>query len=199
MKLNDVTEYIWKNAIRLEFGNEESWNTETFQREWYKNKPQEGYDKWEKGGASGVYWFLVKDQSLESFINIPEPIDLPKKAINVNKTVTSNLNIFKEENISRFVEDKYLVFYNGHDNNIFGRIRTHFALNNDHTSAIALSKYNLSKCDFQVRLFHSKLSMGNLEPEKKEFIKNLLNDKVGREALESYWRANYGWPILCNR
>lgn len=93
----------------------------------------------------------------------------------------------------------FLVTYNGHEDNVFARIRSHCALNNNKTGAIGFEKYPISNFDLRVRIFHNKLPMNELKDDDRLFIQNLLNKKVGREAVESTWRAFNGWPVLCKR
>lgn len=195
LKLRDVATYAWNNAIEVRFGNKHAWDENTFKYNWYTdNYP----NVWEVGGASGLYWFLVKDKSIKDLKNIKTPDKLPAKAIRIAETTKMNLNIF-QENLCEPDESGFLVIYNGHEQKVFGRIRSHFALDNDDTTAIGFGKYEMAKYDLRVRIFHNKLPMKDLINRDRDSIKNLLNEKAGREAVESCWRAFNGWPVLCKR
>jgi hypothetical protein len=195
MKIYDVASFAWDNAIKIEFGNRASWDTDSFQCKWFsKNYP----NVWEKGGASGLYWFLIKDKTMEDLKQIVTPKNLPEKGTNIATLVTKNIEIF-QENLCDPDKDGFLVIYNGHEQNVFSRIRSHFALNNNKTTAIGFGKYDISNYDLEVRIFHHKLPMDGLSENDKSFVIKLLKEKAGREAVESCWRAYSGWPILCKR
>lgn len=121
-----------------------------------------------------------------------------EKGTDITAIVTKNEEIFKG-NLSKPDNDGFMVIYNGHEQNVFARIRSHFALNNDRTTAIGFGKYAISNYDLRVRIFHHKLPMDGLSEEEKLFVQNLLKEKAGREAGESSWRAYNGWPVLCKR
>lgn len=195
MKICDVASFAWDNAREIEFGNRTSWEQHTFTSKWFlKNYPL----VWEKGGASGLYWFLIKDKGIDDIKQIVTPEDLPKKGTDITAIVTKNEKIFKE-NLCKHDNNGYMVIYNGHEQNVFARIRSHFALNNDRTTAIGFGKYLISNYDLRVRIFHYKLPMEGLAEADKVFVQNLLKEKAGREAVESSWRAYNGWPVLCKR
>ncbi|WP_134684885.1 hypothetical protein [Brevibacillus migulae] len=191
MKLKEAVTYAWKNAIEIEFGKRKSWDGDTFTCKWMKTHCP---NTWEKRGASGLYWFLVKDMSIEKLKN-KNATDLSEKGISIPEIIKYNSNLF-QDNLCKPDDDGFLIIYNGHEQNIFAGIRSHFAQKNNKTGVIGLEKYkSLSKYDIWVRLFHDKLPMENLEPDEQKFIKGLLGDKSGREALESYWRTYNGWPF----
>ena len=118
--------------------------------------------------------------------------------INDNEIWYVNFKIF-QENLCETDESGFLVIYNGHEKNVFARIRSHFTLDTDDTTAIGFGKYKISEYDLRVRIFHNKLPMENLSDGERNLIRNLLNQKAGREAVESCWRAFNGWPVLCKR
>ncbi|MCM3291869.1 hypothetical protein M3661_17250 [Paenibacillus sp. MER 180] len=193
MKLNEVTSYAWGNSIELRFGGENNWDEKTFTHKWFdENYP----NLWQKGGASGLYWFMIKDKTVQNLIKVKTPVELPKKGTNIVETSKDNLKIFRE-NLCNSDENGLLVIYNGHEKNVFTRIRSHFALNNDLTTAIGFRTYNLSQYDLRVRIFHHKFEMDDLKETDKEVVRRLLETKRGRVAIEQYWRTIYGWPILC--
>jgi hypothetical protein len=195
MKICDVASFAWDNAIEIEFGNRAIWEHNTFTEKWFaKNYP----NVWEKGGASGLYWFLIKDKSINDLKQIVTPGNLPKKGTDINAIVTKNEELFKE-NLIKPDNNGFMVIYNGHEQNVFARIRSHFALNNDRTTAIGFGKYDISNYDLRVRIFYHKLPMDGLSEDDKLFVQILLKEKAGREAVESSWRAFNGWPVLCKR
>lgn len=193
MNIEQITEYLWNNSDEVSFGNSTQWDMDTFTSKWFeKNK----YKRIQK--ANGLYWFSVKGMSINDFKNLNTPIDLPKNGADFAKVSKEVSNLFNQ-NICGEIEEE-LVFYNGHANTVFDRIRTHFALNNDKTGALAIGKYsNISKYEFKVRIFHHEMKMDELDRVDADYIRKLLKHKIGREAIESCWRAKYGWPILCER
>lgn len=195
MKLQDVASYLWNHAIEIQFGKKLDWEDDTFKSKWFSNNYP---NVWQKGGASGVYWFLIKDKINNDIKQVVKPADLPDKATDIASVSTKNINIF-QENLCEPDKDGCLVIYNGHEQNVFARIRSHFALNNHKTTAIGFGKYDFSNYDLRVRIFHHKLPMEELPVNDRLFIQNLLKEKAGREAVESSWRAFNGWPILCKR
>lgn len=85
------------------------------------------------------------------------------------------------------------------------RVRQHFVLSeeNDKTGALGIRHYtDFSKNKWILRYFTTneieELSSA-LTPKESELIKSLLDSKTGRNALESAWRAQFGWPILCKQ
>lgn len=195
MKLQSIASYVWTNAIEIEFGKKSSWDTDTFLFNWFlKYYPSE----WVKGGASGLYWFLIKDKGIDELKQIEKPQNLPNNGTDIADITIRNEAIF-QENLCQPDKDGCFVIYNGHEQNIFNRIRSHFALDNDGTTAIGFGKYDISQFDLRVRFFHKGLINNDLSNNEKAFIERLLNEKSGREAIESYWRSNNGWPVLCKR
>lgn len=84
-------------------------------------------------------------------------------------------------------------------------VRQHFVLSeeNNKTGALGLRHYEyFSKNKWVLRYFTSneiEEIKSVLTPKESELIKNLLDSKTGRNALESAWRAKFGWPILCKQ
>lgn len=195
MKICDVASFAWENSVEIGFGKRASWEKDTFTEKWFqRNYP----DTWKKGGASGLYWFLFRIKKIDDLKRITTPKDFPKKGTKIAENTAENIRIF-QENLCQPDGDGLLVIYNGHEQNVFARIRSHFALNNDRTTAIGFEKYNLSNFDLRVRIFHHELPMDQLSDKDRLFVQNLLKEKAGREAVESSWRAYNGWPVLCKR
>lgn len=195
MSLVDVAKYVWENSKTIEFGDTKNWEEDTFTSKWIKSKTNGNITRQDK--ASGFYWFSINGMSENDFIKITTPNDFPKNGIKFTETANKVMLIFKH-NICK-QKDNELIFYNGQETNVFNRIRSHFSLNNDKTGALGIGKYNLSVYKFKVRIFHCHFAMSDLLEEDRDYIKELLKTKVGREAIESTWRAIYGWPILCKR
>ncbi|MFS0871096.1 MULTISPECIES: hypothetical protein [Paenibacillus] len=194
MKLDEVTSYVWRSSVEYKLGNKNYWDEKTFLRKWFEDYYP---GSWERQGASGLYWFLLKDKTVQDLVAVKKPTDFPKKGSNISKISKENQFIF-QENLCEPDEDGFLVIYNGHEKNVFARIRSHIALNNDATTAIGFGKYKtLSKFDLRVRVFHNKFPMDDLDEEDRQFIKRLLENKSGRTAIEQYWRTQNGWPVLC--
>lgn len=191
MDLQEVAKYVWDNSITIKFGESKEWELDTFLVDWFKRKNINRLDN-----VAGLYWFSIEEMSIEGIKSLRKPQDLPENGANFSEIANEIERIF-EKNI-RHKHDKELIIYNGQADKVIDRIRTHFVLNNDSTGALALSKYRLSKYKFKVRIFNIKL-LDNKNTKDKEFIKNLLNEKVGREAIEMAWRIKYGWPILCKK
>lgn len=189
MNLHKVANYVWEQSIEIKFGNSNSWDQNTFMKEWYVSSHP---GVWHKE-ASGLYWFIVMNKTIGDICKIETPNDLPDNARKIADTAKDVVRIFKVEDICTPDNKKGLVIYNGHEKNVFTRIRSHFALNNNQTGALGLG-FNL-----RVKIFHVHLPMDDLEPHDQEYIRKLLKEKMGREAVESCWRFLYGIPILCKR
>lgn len=200
MNLQEIAKYVWENSMIIEFGGSEKWDLDTFSAKWLENKKVKRLNK-----AKGLYWFSIEGMSIEEIKELRKPQKLPERGADFSRIAKKMERIFGK-NI-REVENtdkKELIIYNGHASSVFDRVKTHFSLNNNKTGALGLAKYDLSRYKFNVRIFHIGL-LGDENTEgqevvvKKEILENLLNEKVGREAIEMAWRINYGWPILCEK
>ncbi|MEC1157839.1 hypothetical protein [Cytobacillus horneckiae] len=90
MKIQAVATYVWNNAIEIQFGKRSLWDGNTFRSNWYiENYPY----LWEVGGASDLYWFLVKNISINDLKNINTPETLPVKATKIAETVNVNVSV----------------------------------------------------------------------------------------------------------
>ena len=187
MDIIKIANYIWKNSKSLDFGNENEWNSKLFLEQWWRKKLGKDYEKYK----SGWYWFTLNMTNKEIY-DIKNPGNLPIKACNFRLTAHKNVKIF-----SNYLINKNNIIYNGHDNNIKKRIRAHYALNNDKTSALGIKKYPLSKKSWKISIFSEPTFDEKISEQDKQRIITLMHSKIGRGAVESAWRTKYGWPILC--
>lgn len=81
----------------------------------------------------------------------------PENVINIAAITNDNEKISKENLCEN--RHKGMVIYNEHEKNMFARIRSHFLLNNNETGAIGLAKYEISRFDIRVRIFHDGLPL----------------------------------------
>ncbi|WP_156033903.1 hypothetical protein [Aeromonas jandaei] len=191
MKIDMIAEYVWLNSQEIKFGESENWDKTLFKSKWAKGKPIE--NTW-KGSSPGWYWILV-DMNFDELCAVTKPSSLPKKGCNIGTLSKKMKNIFGESLLCE-PQSGMTVIYNGHEADVTSRIRTHFVLNNNSTGAIGVIHYPLSSKKWSVRYFSS--SFLNYSPDAfKSQIDSLINSYSGRCAVESAWRAKYGWPILC--
>lgn len=195
MTLTDVAKYVWDNSKIIEFGGTPNWDIDTFTSKWIDKNTNGDIKRLNK--ASGFYWFSITNMDETDFKKILTPNNFPKNGIRFSERANEVTRIFTH-NIYKQNENE-LVFYNGHESSVFNRIRSHFSLNNDKTGALGIGKYKLSQYKFKVKIFHCYFDMDDLSKEDSEYIKGLIKEKSGREAIESAWRVLYGWPILCKR
>ena len=191
MKLNEITKLVWNNSIEINFGNQKNWDQDIFLKRWIDDKyPGE----WKN--ETGLYW-IATDAGLNTFKNLSTPSDLPQNACDFAQTTQSSLALFKED-ICHY-KSHLPVIYNGHRNKVFSRLRAHFCLNNDKTGALGVNYYPFHNYHWKVYIFHKKLieRLPFLTEKNKEQLKLLIDNRKGRVAIESTWRAIYGWPILC--
>jgi len=192
VNIDDIAKYVWENSQTIDFGSVEVWPEDLFKKKWAKGQPFE--DVWNTSGT-GWYWFLL-DMTYDELHQIPKPSSLPKNGCNIGLTAHDNREVFKNSLLCKADNSGMIVVYNGHENNVTTRIRSHFALNNDKTGALGLNHYPLSKKKWQVKLF-SMPCFQDISADDKRQIEFLMNAPTGRCAVESAWRAKYGWPILC--
>ena len=198
MTIEETTKYLWENSVEFTFKQNKqadesfAWDDDIFTSTWFKKN---NFKRLEK--AKGLYWFSVKGLDIKDFFKLTPPEKFPTKGINFAETSYKIYTLFSS-NVYKKANDE-LVFYNGQSELIFNRIQTHFALNNNKTGALAIGKYHIPNKEFKVRIFHDQMNFDGLNEENKEYIKRLLNNKTGRESIESCWRIKYGWPILCEK
>lgn len=192
MNIAEIAKYVWENSQNIDFGSNDDWPRDLFTKKWAKGQPFEGV--WNRSGA-GWYWFLL-DMTYDEMHKVAKPSSLPQSGCDIGLITHENREIFKDSLLCPAIEYEMVVVYNGHENNVTARIRSHFALNNNRTGALGLWHYPLSKRRWQVKLF-SAPCFQSIEDGDKRQIEFLRNSSNGRCAVESAWRANYGWPILC--
>ena len=151
MDLQEVAEYVWKNSITIEFGESEEWDSTTFTKPWFESENINRLDN-----VAGLYWFSIEGISIEEIKGLSKPQDLPKNGANFSEIAKETERIFGK-NIKEDKCENELIIYNGQADKVINRIRSHFALDNDGTGALALSKYKLSNYKFRVRIFNIKL------------------------------------------
>lgn len=190
MKLLELSEGIWNHCARFNFGERDCWDAETFCKSWFG-----GSTEW-SGRHPGWYWFLT-DLPLEKMSQIEMPSGFPKNGIDFGVMAIANDKIFGPL-LCQPDDNGMRVFYNGHQSNVMSRIRQHFQLTNDRTGAIGLSHYPLSKYRWEVRFF-SAHHIPRLPHDFQDHATRLISESWGRGAIESAWRARFGWPILCKQ
>ncbi|ANQ86145.1 hypothetical protein dqs_3117 [Azoarcus olearius] len=192
MNITDIARLVWRNGHSIKFGDADSWDDKLFTATWgasYQPKiPWRSYGK-------GWYWFLA-DLSIDELQALDRPNTLPLKGCNVGETSRANWETFGPELLCKSSEDGRLVVYNGHEDSVCSRVRAHFALNNDRTGALGLRHFLLHDRTWEVRVFASPC-LANLSDTDRARVTRLMNSKSGRCAVESAWRALYGWPVLC--
>lgn len=140
-------------------------------------------DEWRKDIPGEPGWYVIKtDTPVEVFGLLVEPqkgiyhYNLKKRCINNNK---HKFIICQDEN------KKYVV-YNGHAKNLKARAREHDRGHNK-TACLALRKYqDLIKYNWY--FYYLPISALDI---------SLQDSKLLRIAVEQAWRAEFGWPILC--
>lgn len=197
MKLSDIAKIIWEHKYTYEFGSSDIWPEDIFQKAWFDTMyPGEWIPR---NSRSGWYWFLL-DMDPNELKILERPEGLPAKACNIALLSESNDKLFGSELVHR--NSKISVIYNGHEANVFGRIRSHYSLNNEKTGALGIKSYSiLSSRKWRVCIFceeHLK-KLKHIDDETKQCIMRFCNSKTGRASIEQAWRAIYGWPILCKQ
>ena len=193
MNFENITNFIWENSKQLNFGKNKSWDDKTFLKEWIDNIDTSIWHNEE-----GLYWFQV-NKSVEQIKSIVTPQSFPEKGVRFADIASTN-----EELLESYLchnKSKIPVIYNGEAKSVFSRIRDHFSLNNNTTSALAISQYSLSNDSWKVSVYHIGMLRENqyLSDTDKIRIEKLLKSKTGRLALENSWRTIFGWPILCEK
>ncbi len=182
--LQELTKIIWENSTNCVFGGYEKWSENLFLEEYFG-------ELWDN--TQGWYWFsaLISPKDLK---NLKLPRLFPNNGINFSETAKKNLEIFgnniaKEKN----------VLYNGQNDKVLSRIRAHYILANDNTSALGIMHYTgLAEKDWSLYFFTMK-DLEKIDGKEREQIEKLIREKTGRIAIEQTWRSIYGWPILCKK
>jgi hypothetical protein len=194
MDISEIARHCWEQRLRLPFHSEDAWVPDTFKKEWFDAIHT---DHWVKGReCSGWYWFEL-DLAFEDIQKLERPIDLPDGGCDFGKVATTNIELFNDYLCKH--KSQLNVVYNGHEKNVLGRIRSHFALNNPLTGALGITRYPLNASQWHVSVYLMKHVENdqNLRIEDKDQILRLSRSKTGRAAVEQMWRTIYGWPVLC--
>jgi hypothetical protein len=194
MTINEITKIVWKYRRTFKFGGTRQWEDTTFLKKWYdKYYPGE----WTKSSeTSGWYWFEFSD-NIDILRNTQEPKNRPKNGCQFRSQSAINVTLF-EDSLAHSMSGVPVV-YNGHEANTLGRVRSHFALNNDKTGALGINSYpTLSKKAWSVSIFHKGYidSISDLSESRKAILLKFCNSKTGRTAIEQNWRSQFGWPLL---
>lgn len=191
MKIAEIAEYVWLNSQPIQFGGTDDWDNDLFKKGWSQGKP---FRKSWNGAGSGWYWFSV-GMSYDELHAVKKPATLPEKGCNIGLLTHENREVFGSPLLCSPVSGM-TVIYNGHEANVTSRIRAHFALKNNGTGALGLNHYPLSKKEWVVRFFSTPCFTGITADDRAQ-IELLMRSYSGRCAVESAWRAKYGWPVLC--
>lgn len=190
--ITELAKQVWLNSHSITFGQAESWPEDLFTEAWAgARRPRLAWRTYEVGW----YWFLTS-ASLAELCAIPRPDRLPGKACDISTLSTTNVETFGAELLCRPGEDGQVVVYNGHEGKVCNRVRSHFALRNNQTGALGLKHFPLHDRAWEVRVFASPC-LQSLPPASRRCIERLMNSRSGRRAVETAWRAVYGWPVLC--
>ncbi len=194
MKLANLASEIWKNSTVMEITPTEIWDEDFFLKQWFDNN--EHNDKYTKT-SPGWYWIgcEIDFQDLKDISPTVEK-ELQKSACKISDLARRNFQTFSTKNLCKKNKNASLIIYNGHQSNIINRVRQHFMLNNNRTGAIGLRYYPLSGRKWTI-IFFGKRNIKQLRDEDQPEVERLIREKSGRVAIESAWRAYYGWPILC--
>jgi len=189
--LRKLTRAVWTARNRISFGGTPEWNSNAFLQKWvneidptlWANKP-------------GWYW-IETSLPASAFAGLKAPMALPEKAIRFNEIAAENLRRFESADLNA------KVVYSGQEARVFTRLRLHFSLSmaNTGTGALGISSYPLSQHTWHASFFHSGMisSLETLSEEERNRLAVLSKDKHSRDLVETCWRIEYGWPILCQR
>lgn len=193
MNIEELSVYVWDNSTEISFGRSAKWDPDLFKANWAKKNKM--YPIW-KGMTNGWYWFCVKS-SYRRLLGLSRPITLPAKACNFNQSGNESVKTFGKELLCEHDQNRWLVVYNGHEKTIKNRVRSHFSLKNARTGALGLIHYPVSHWEWKVRMFsYGQIGQHLPNADKQQLIK-LMEAKSGRTAIETSWRATYGWPVFC--
>jgi hypothetical protein len=192
MNISEIAKYVWRHSHTYPFGLTPIWDAKLFTQPWAKARTPAL--TWSSYGA-GWYWIRVK-MNYSDLHALPKPSTLPQSGCDIGAVSRTNRSVFGEKLLCQPDIKGSVVVYNGHESNISARVRAHFALQNDRTGALGLKHFPLSHHAWEVRVF-SVPCLGNLKGDQKSRIQLLMNSKSGRCAVETAWRATFGWPVLC--
>jgi hypothetical protein len=192
MNISEIAKYVWSRSHTVTFGLTPAWDATLFTRPWAKARTPAF--NWRSYGP-GWYWFLAK-MNYSELHAVPRPATLPESGCDIGAVSHANGSVFGEKLLCEPDAKGRVVIYNGHEGNVSSRVRAHFALQNHRTGALGLNHFPLSHHAWEVRVF-STPCLGELEGEEKSRVQLLMNSKPGRCAVETAWRANFGWPVLC--
>ena len=194
MNLITLVENIWDNRTTIDVEPKELWHDDFFKKKWFTDSEN---DSKYVSKSPGWYWIGCNIEYEELKTLIPtDPKKLPRNACSIKTLTEENLSIFGSQNLCSLNEQNCLIIYNGHQAGTIGRIREHFMLNNENTGALGLKYYPLSNRKWTLSYFTEK-HIDKLDANLQQQVKNLVKKKSGRVAIESTWRARFGWPVLC--
>jgi hypothetical protein len=192
MSITEIAKHLWLHSHRFTFGHSESWPDNLFTKAWAD--AQEPVVPW-RAYKSGWYWFLV-DMNLGSLHAVQRPPSLPASGCDIGALSHSNSETFGPHLLCKPDAKGKLVVYNGHDGRVCDRVRAHFSLNNNQTGALGLKHFPLHQQEWEVRMFAAPC-LDSLPVEDRGRVQLLMTSKSGRRAVETAWRAEFGWPVLC--
>jgi hypothetical protein len=192
MSISEIAEYVWAHSHSIRFGKSPTRDGTEFTKPWAKT--QKPTLTWNSYGP-GWYWFHVT-MNYPELHNILKPPTLPENGCDIGALSHRNVNVFGEKLLCQPDSDGSVVVYNGHEASVSARVRAHFALQNNRTGALGLKHFPLGDRVWAVRVFPTPCLAG-LEGDTKSRIQLLMNSKTGRCAVETAWRAGFGWPVLC--
>lgn len=187
MNLITLAQLVYNKSEEITI-RKNDFNEATFTRDWINGKTNKLPNK------KGWYWIqipLTFDELRELKL---ENEKSQTKRINITKTIDKNLEIFSDE----LINQDYV--YNGHAQKVATRLRYHFFLGteNTKTGALGLNIYPKLKNTTIIVRYFTEYQIDNITNAKeKEAISNLINNKIGRIAIENAWRTVNGFPILC--
>lgn len=194
MDLREIAQHCWDKRLRLPFHLPEGWAPDTFTEGWFcRQQP----NLWVKGKeCAGWYWFEL-EMPLDDLQALECPVDLTNGGCDFGATAKANVTLLGDDLCQR--KAQLSVVYNGHEKNVFSRVRAHFAVDNPRTGALGINRYPLHSNRWHVSAYvmkHLEYDEG-LTASDKVKIHRLCSSKTGRVAVEQMWRTIYGWPVLC--
>lgn len=192
MSITEIAKQVWLHSHSFPFGQSEFWQENLFTKAWAEAQdPAVPFRTYQ----AGWYW-LITDLSVQELQAVPRPGSLPHKGCDISALSCSNSKIFGPTLLCAPDATNKVVVYNGHEGRVCDRVRSHFSLKNDRTGALGLKHYSLQKRAWEVRVF-STPCLDSLQVEDRDRVQRIMDSKSGRCAVETAWRAVFGWPILC--
>ncbi len=198
--LSDVAQWVWEHRKSVVFGEHTGdWPGDLFGARWFDRCQCQSPLRTRE--RSGWYWFELEG-NIEGIIEtdgVPTAW-LPAAACKFGPVAEENVKRFGDLLCHR--QTGFNVVYNGHEKDVAARVRSHFAVRNDSTGALGLSYYpRLAGRRWTLSFLHTGLLAAadilDNSAEIVRIVKGLAASKSGRVAVESAWRAVYGWPLLC--